>query len=213
VLGVDSQGAEAYFSVMLVRRQRAPLHALTPHVEKIVAAIVVLLKEAKRRGLPATQYDIVKSLFLADRGHLNKYGRPITFDNYVAMKDGPVPSLAYNFLKEDATSLRRHGQKLPWRRKAARDLGVRAFAFEIESDNVDTSVLSPSDVEELKAAFTIVKALGFRQVRKLTHEDQAYIEAWEDDGPSNGYKMSLSLLFDVPNEELAGELAFLSKHS
>ena len=54
-----------------------------------------------------TQYDIVKSLFLADKAHLNRYGRPITFDNYFAMKDGPVPNLAYNLLKRDNYSLRR----------------------------------------------------------------------------------------------------------
>jgi uncharacterized phage-associated protein len=209
---VDLMVARRYEHDMLARRQRAPLHDLMPHVPRIVAAIAVIIDEAKSRGLPVTQYDLVKALFLADRGHLNKFGRPITFDNYVAMKDGPVASLSYNFLKEDAASLRRHKIRLPWRRRAAPELGTRAFAFDVDIGDVDTTILSPSDLQELKSAITIVKSLGFRQVRKLTHEDQAYIEAWEDDGPSTRYKMSLSLLFDVPNEELATELAFLSRH-
>jgi hypothetical protein len=34
----------------------------------------------------------LKLIWLADRYHIRKYGRPITFDSYLAMKLGPVPS-------------------------------------------------------------------------------------------------------------------------
>src|SRR5436189_4235490 len=115
-------------------RQHAPVHPLKPNVQRIVAAISLIIDEAREAGQPITQYDIVKSLFLADRSSLNKYGRPITFDNYAAMKDGPVPSLAYNFLKEDGNSLRAAKIALPWTRKAAPELGARCYAFEIDHE-------------------------------------------------------------------------------
>jgi uncharacterized phage-associated protein len=199
--------------LMLTRqRNRAPIHHMTPNVPRVMAAISFVIDEAHRRKRKITQYDIVKSLFLADRASLNKYGRPVTFDNYAAMKDGPVPTLAYNLLRGDETSVRRHGVRLPWRSKAAPELGARANAFLIDSKDVDVAVLSPSDIQELESALTIVQSLGFRQVRKLTHDDPAYIEAWDDEGGANRYPMSYSLLFDVPNDELANELAFLSKH-
>lgn len=197
---------------MLRDQQRAPVHSLTPNVQRIVAAISVIIDEARAASQRVTQYDIVKSLFLADRSSLNKYGRPITFDNYVAMKDGPVPSLSYNFLKEDGNTLRSWKIPLPWKRTKAPELGERCYTFEIAPEKVDRDSLSPSDVAELKSALTIVKSLGFRQVRKLTHEDQAYVDAWDAEGIAKSYPMSLSLLFDVPNDELAEEVAFLSKH-
>ncbi|MDP8161955.1 Panacea domain-containing protein [Pasteurella skyensis] len=44
-------------------------------------------------------YHILKIQFFADRNHLEQYGRFITGDNYIAMKNGPVASNAYNFIK------------------------------------------------------------------------------------------------------------------
>ena len=70
-------------------RRRAPVHTMTPNTDRIIAAIAVVIKEARQANAVVTQYDILKALFLADRAHLNKFGRPITFDNYVAMKDVP----------------------------------------------------------------------------------------------------------------------------
>ena len=65
-----------------------------------------------------------------------------------------------------------------------------------------------------KAALLVkVKRLGFKQVRKLTHEDPAYKEAWDENGLVRSFSMSLSLLFDKPNEEEARNLEFVSKHS
>jgi uncharacterized phage-associated protein len=38
-------------------------------------------------------------MYFADRKHLEKYGRFICGDSYVAMKHGPVPSEIYDILK------------------------------------------------------------------------------------------------------------------
>jgi uncharacterized phage-associated protein len=193
-------------------RKPAPIHPMRPNLPRIVAAISFVIDEGRKRHQSVTQYDIVKTLFLADRASLNKFGRPITFDNYMAMKDGPVPSTSYNLLKKDASTLRHYKIKVRWHSKPAPEYGERAQAFEISPKDVETDALSPSDMEELAAALTVVKALGFSQVRRLTHEDAAYVEAWDPEGIRNRYAMSYSLLFDVPNEELAKELSFLSKH-
>jgi len=185
---------------------------MTPNVERIIAAISYVIDEARERGYRVTQYDISKSLFLADRSHLNKFGRPVTFDNYVAMENGPVPSLSYDFLKEDAGAIRRYRVAIPWTRTPAPDISPRAYSYEISKTQVITDALSPSDLDELRAAIIVVKSLGFQQVRRLTHDDQAYIEAWDGEAEAKNNHMSLSLMFDVPNEEAAKELAFLSKH-
>ena len=196
---------------MMTSRNRAPLHPMKPNVPRILAAISFIIDQGRQRGQRITQYDIVKALFLADKASLNKFGRPITFDNYVAMKDGPVPSLAYDFLKGDRNQLQHHRVTLPWTSKPP-EFGQRARAFEIQAENVCFDALAPSDIEALASALTVVKSLGFSQVRRLTHEDPAYVEAWDAEGVSKSYSMSYSLLFDIPNEEMASELSFLSNH-
>jgi|HubBroStandDraft_3_1064219.scaffolds.fasta_scaffold257642_2 uncharacterized phage-associated protein len=198
---------------MARQHNRAPIHAMTPNVPRILSAISFVIDEARKRNECVTQYDIVKTLFLADRASLNKFGRPITFDNYVAMKDGPVPSTAYDLLKFDDKTLKRLKVSPPWTSKPAPDQGRKALAFEIPETAVRVDALSPSDTDELSKALTVVKSLGFSQVRKLTHDDPAYVEAWDPEGMNSCYSMSYSLLFEVPNEELAQDLSFLSKHA
>lgn len=47
-------------------------------------------------------YGICKLLYLADKTSLEKYGRFIFGETYVAMKEGATPSNAYNLIKPDA---------------------------------------------------------------------------------------------------------------
>lgn len=190
----------------------APRVELEPDVEKILSAIGFLIKEAERRRLPVTQYDIVKSLFIADRAHLNMFGRPITFDNYVAMKHGPVPSLAYDLLKINMPMLKKYGlSSLPWKRQEAEHIGRGCFRFFEATTPNEEETLSESEVESLSSALTIISGLSFGQVRELTHNDLAYKEAWNavDDDSSNA--MSLGLLFDTPDFAAAELIEFLSK--
>jgi len=44
-------------------------------------------------------FHIVKTIYFADKMHLENFGRLITGDYYVAMEDGPVPSGAYDIIK------------------------------------------------------------------------------------------------------------------
>lgn len=186
---------------------------MTPNAPRIVETILLIVAEAQGRGVPVTQYDVVKTLFLADRAHLNAFGRPITYDNYVAMLHGPVPSLAYDFLREDTPAMRRYSiSSFPWDRRPAPELGKKCFSYENPQREVDQDVLSPSDMYETRAALTVVMTLGFKQIRKLTHEDQAYTDAWEDSQERAQFPMSYSLLFDTPNPTIARELSFLSEH-
>jgi uncharacterized phage-associated protein len=173
---------------------------MTPNEEKILEAIVFLIIRAGELSYEVTVYDLAKSLFLADRSHLNMWGRPVTFDNYVAMQHGPAPSTAYNFLKKPA-------MEVPWIRETTGSNECYRFV-----GDYDFHELSASDKEVLSDALLTVRGLTFGQIRRLTHEDPAYINAWEDDGCKNAFPMSYALLFETPNEELAKELAFASEN-
>ncbi|MCU4182674.1 Panacea domain-containing protein [Bosea sp. BH3] len=180
------------------------------NLDRIVEAILHVVNEGKRLHKQISQYDIVKTLFLADKAHLNKFGRPVTFDMYYAMKHGPVPSTSYDVLKINPKVQKAYGKDFPWKRTQA---GQSIYSFSLPEREASDDILSESDKESLAEALGVVKALGFSQIRRLTHEDPAYIDAWEDDGPENSsYKMSYGMLFETPNMERAKELSFLSNH-
>lgn len=185
-------------------RAKAPVFHLKPNEAKILEAVVFLVSEVDRLGKEATQYDLVKSVFLADRRHLNEFGRPITFDKYLAMEHGPVPSGVYDLLKKDPAD-----SGLPWERVQQ---GQTAYLYKSAKRPFDEDVLSPSDCEALAESLVTVKALGFSQIRKLTHEDPAYVDAWEDNKAKRAFDMSYAMLFDVPSIEKAKDLKFISEH-
>lgn len=185
---------------------------LQPHLGRIVESVLFIVNEAHRERFPVTQYDIVKSLFLADTIHLNRYGRPITYDNYVAMENGPVPSKAYDLLKETPATMRQWGKPLPWLRRPAPELGAKCNAFERPARQANDDVLSPSDQKTLVTALNMVRSMGFNRIRKMTHEHKAYKDAWRRRGAAKQHPMLYALLFDKPNAERALELSFVSKH-
>lgn len=188
-------------------RQKAEVVQLKPNVEKVIAAAAYAIHVAEKLRAQFTQYDVVKSLFLADRAHLNEYGRLISSDRYVAMEHGPVPSTAYNLLKDDEVTINRYRvERLPWRSTAGPH-GKRHY-HSADIKGID-DILAPSDKAAIELAVGTIKSLSFSQVRKLTHEDPAYIDAWEDSDRKQ-FPMSLGMLFDAPNFERARQLSEIS---
>jgi uncharacterized phage-associated protein len=195
-----------------MERRRAELVQLKPNIDRVIASIAYAIDAAARIGKTVTQYEIVKSIFLADRSHLNEYGRLISSDKYVAMIHGPVPSTAYDVLKSNETTMRRYRiDSLPWRTRKGESPGVCIF-YDADTSIVD-DVLSPSDKAAIDAAVSTVKSLSFAQIRKLTHEDPAYIDAWEEDANRKQFPISLGMLFDVPNFERARQISEMSQIS
>jgi hypothetical protein len=192
----------------------APRITLRPNVEKTMAAIAYLIAKAGVQKRLMSQYDILKMLFLADKAHLNTYGRPVTFDNYFAMKEGPVPSFAYDLLKENRATMRKvHLHALPWRRSEQPEIGTGRY-FYSDPDFSDVEVLlSESDREALTNSFITVGSLTYSQIKRLLHADPAYLEAWQPDAPKKAFQMSYGMLLDSPDHEQAQTVEFISKHS
>lgn len=184
---------------------------MQPNVDRIVAALYFVMAEAQRRRRNVSQYDLVKTLFLADRAHLNDWGRPVTFDNYCAMFHGPVPSLSYDLLKGNEKAFRDyHLYSVPWKAVPYKNSTKHFLPADDALDPEE--FLSESDIEALRDALGVVQSLGFAQIRRLTHDDPAYVDAWREDGGRAAYDMKLGLLFDDPNFEQAETLAEYSSY-
>jgi uncharacterized phage-associated protein len=137
---------------------------LNPFTFDEKVAVEAILYIAKRSKDP-TFHHIAKLFYFADLCHLERYGRFICGDRYVAMKHGPVPSGIYDMLK------------------AARD-GVGylhfdeiAHAFSVKENRLVVPLrpsnlewLSDSDIGCLDEAITNYDHLGFDELTRKSHD-------------------------------------------
>lgn len=152
------------------------LPAFRPNAPKVLAAICFLIEEAEKIGHELTQYEIVKSIFKADERHLNEFGRPITYDNYIAMEHGPVGDMAINMLNSHFDWTIVGLTKAPWVRSAP--IGVKA-TFGNLSQPCDRDAMSGSDERMLLAALGETKEQGFTKVRQISHRNPAWRAAYK----------------------------------
>jgi uncharacterized phage-associated protein len=175
--------------------------------EKAAAAIAYLAS----RNLPdLSKGKICKLLFLADKHHLVRFGRPITGDRICAMKDGPVPSATLNMLNEVLTS---PDEAFPLLAGAV--IVNRTFSnphFEAPEFKLG-EYLSESDFEALNS---IVRAYGgktFSELRRITHDMPAYSNAWNDDRPHDSPKMAFEDFFEEDDEAIQGALEEMTENA
>jgi uncharacterized phage-associated protein len=131
------------------------------------------------KNLPElTMGKLFKLLFLAEKDHLVRYGRPITGDWYAAMKNGPVPSNLYNLFKELKLTPTSDAA-----RRLAESISIDASVYEYPRLTArvdpDPMQLSQSDVLSIDRIVNECGHLTFLQLRSLTHETPAYENAWQ----------------------------------
>ena len=132
---------------------------------------IVYLSERDQRN-----YWILKAIYFADKEHLKRYGRQLFGEYYRAMKQGPVPSLAYDIVK------------------CARGSGFYKFTDPDPASAIyvpdkytiapkraaNTDYLSKSEIECLDFALELVKPLDFDKLKELSH-DSAYNAVQQDE--------------------------------
>lgn len=147
-----------------------------------------------------TQYYIGKIIFFADREHLIDYGRSITGDRFVAMEHGPVPSAIRDILKSDSGSPDEFLDYLD-ERVVIEHKGNKQHIYSKEKREYPS--LSGSDKEYLEKAFADYNKMSFSDLKQVSHEDPAYIAAWEKSGNANEMDMDLWIDRWVENPEVA----------
>jgi uncharacterized phage-associated protein len=172
--------------------------------KKSVAAIRFL---AENKVPELTKGKINKLLFLADKLHLVRFGRPITGDWYAAMLHGPVPSATDNLL--DAFEENRTGQP-----------GVDLLATEVLLDrgflyprfvcegqsSTPVEQLSSSDLSVLEEIIDRFGAKTFTELRAITHEMPAYERGWEARTGNRG-EMKFEDFFEEDENAISGVMA------
>lgn len=105
-------------------------------------------------------YRIWKILFSAEKYHLNKYGCPITGDQYLAMEYGTVPRWLYDETKTEN-----------------RDLSFLKQDNSLIADRKPImDYLSQSHIEALKHGFDEYAGLDFNIVKEKNHREPSWIK-------------------------------------
>lgn len=167
------------------------------NANKAVAAIGYLVQQTG-----ADLYSVMKMLYLADRAHLERFGRTVTGDEYVAMKNGPVPDRAYNLCKF-VRHEREHFDAAPHARELLR---MEEHRIELLAEP-DLEELSRSDISALAEAAAIYHRGGWRAVLRESH-DGAWASAW-DEALASGRRCS-SMDLDTIAESLPNGEALLA---
>jgi Protein of unknown function (DUF4065) len=138
-------------------------------VGKAVAAISRIVSATGE-----SMYPVLKMLYLADKCHLERYGRFIVGDRYVAMEKGPVPSATYDMLKYVRGDRRFFdGGDLA---KEIFDLDRQTHRFTFKAEP-SLDALSESDVECLDEIIRLCKTRGAAHIRDASHD-----KAWQAAG-------------------------------
>jgi uncharacterized phage-associated protein len=137
---------------------------------KALAALALIAE--KHPGL--TPLYVAKIMYFAERSHINRYGRPICADDYIAMPQGPVPSTIKNFID----------QNWNWVQKP------EAIEDAIQIDNssryarlmpgkktLDVSALSETDQECICEAIEFCVKKRPEELSAITHRHAAWRQA------------------------------------
>lgn len=174
-----------------------------PKPDKLVDTMLYLAS----KGIELSQYQMVKLLYLADREHLRRFGRPISFDKYVAMQFGPVASAAYDLLR-GKKALGIDPTDLPFERRKH----DKIIFVEHPKRDIDRTIFSRSDLVVLDQTVEEYGDKSFDQLYKITHEHFAYDRAWKSrKTKADEMRFEDFLSEDASKGDRVSDLSFMSK--
>jgi uncharacterized phage-associated protein len=130
-------------------------------------ALEAILYVATNLASPSL-HSISKILYLADKRHLQHFGRLICGDRYVAMEYGPVPSAVYNMMK---VADGRESIDADWDALIKEALVVRAGRYVKARRKADKTLLAQSEIECIQQTIRKYGKKTFGQLTDITHDD------------------------------------------
>ena len=127
-------------------------------------------------------FDVLKAMkliYLIDRHHLVREGRPITGDLYYRLDLGPVPSISYDLIKQMDFDNPATDQGLPDTTKLLESLDIdRSLKYPIYRNKIDADLEYFSEIELTSIKSIISKFGQFDSISlmNLTHKHAAHIK-------------------------------------
>jgi uncharacterized phage-associated protein len=150
-------------------------------------AIEVILYLAQKLPKP-NEYGICKSLYLADKLSLKKYGRFLFGESYVAMNQGATPSNVYDIIKD-------------LRANPTDELKIENHVV-IPLRQSETDYLSNSDIECIEQIIAEYSDPSDFEKRKKACHDKAYQKAWDKKGTKKSAPITVESIAELfPDSE------------
>lgn len=146
-------------------------HIYNLEIEKIKSVLLYIVNRIDNADL----LKVFKILYFAEQKHLNIYGNPIVSDNYIAMKNGPVPSAIYDLFKE----VRGDKQKVDKNNTFYNAFSISEKANVFAKETEDLEYLSKSNVICIDSSICENKNLTFNELSEKSH-DSAWNSAEKD---------------------------------
>lgn len=164
-------------------------------VEKLVQAIAYMSSSGVT-GLDKLK--IVKLLFLADKQHLLKVGRPILGDRYSCMPYGPVPSQSFNIIRDviDADPEMRPIAEARFDEFLEIDRSRKHPAL-VAKKAADLDIFSESEIAALDAAINSYGMLTGPALVNLTHDDPIWTIPDKNRKQGSSVEIPFELFFEV----------------
>lgn len=116
-----------------------------------------------------TMYTILKMIYVTDRLHLERYGRPITGDDFFALPEGACPTKIYDSMKALRGEIKKNFMP-----NSEQYLVVDPVTHDVTvKDMPSLDYLSPSEIECIEETISILNTSGRWHIRDLAHD-----EAW-----------------------------------
>lgn len=120
---------------------------------------------AQKKDGKINKMKAIKLIYLADRLHLRKYGRPIVGDMYFAMKLGPVGSRAKRIAELDEMP----SEAFSYAKKYIKPADSKKQSF-VSLQPVDTDLFSKTDLECLETVYEHFSDKDQFELAELTHQ-------------------------------------------
>lgn len=142
--------------------------------EKFINAVLFFAVNSHVQSFGITKLN--KQLYYSDFEHFKQYGRPIIGDRYTRMKNGPVPSTAYNIINE----LLNGAEGVSVHKRLAKKIEVKKGKFRGRTIHritplaaPDMSVFSKSEARIMKAVADVctTNRLSASFLSRLSHVD------------------------------------------
>ncbi len=154
------------------------------HIQKRTQAILYFANKSTNKRIKRLK--LVKLLWLADRIHLNRYGRMILKDDYYALPHGPVPSKTMDQSKLSIPNV----------------YNVNGFNLEAE-DDFDLKYFSESDLEVMEEVWNKFGKMTEFKLRDYSHLFPEW-KRFEDrlkGKKQQSYKIRINDFFEAPDEK------------
>jgi len=143
---------------------------------KILAPCLYVLQKTGK----LSKHHLSKILYFADKLHIAKYGRTLSGQVYIAMKNGPVPSQLYDFIKF-VQGVAGDAYQTDHVQHAINFIGFESPYYIFAKVAPDMDFLSVSAIKALDASIVAYKNTSYQRRTDDSH-DSAWQEAWDRQG-------------------------------